>query len=123
SRCRMSRWFILMRSSFDSASEWYGSANRLPRGSSNGCMKKNRYFFFACAMMAPTLSHLHDDLDRILDTLGCVADRGRHLLQREAVRVEKLRRETLLRHQRRRPAGRAPALAADAKHVDVVADQ
>ncbi len=45
----MLRCFILMRSSFDSASEWYGSANRLPRGSSNGCMKRNRYFFFVCA--------------------------------------------------------------------------
>ena len=66
---------------------------------------------------------LHHDLDRVVDPVAGVADRGRHLGEREGVGVDQLRLEALLRDQRRGAVRRAPAFAADAEDVDVVAHE
>src|SRR6266571_8112895 len=66
-------------------------------------------------------ARLHHHLDRVLDAVLGVADRGRQVVEREGVGVDLGRVETLLRHERPRAVGRALALAADAIEVDVVA--
>src|SRR2546423_2093309 len=69
------------------------------------------------------LADLHDHLDRVLDALARVADRGGHFGQGKGVGMDQLRVEALLRHQRRGSVSGALALAADAENVDVVAHE
>src|SRR5439155_19414841 len=66
---------------------------------------------------------LHDHLDRVLDALARIADRGRHLTEWEGVGVYEFRVEALLRHQSGGAVCRALALAANPKDVDVVAHE
>src|SRR5215472_3752402 len=68
-------------------------------------------------------SVLHHDLDRVLDPVAGVADRGRHFRQGEGVGVDQLRLEALLCDQRGGAVRRALAFAADAEDVDVVAHE
>src|SRR5713226_3774184 len=66
---------------------------------------------------------LDDDLDRILDAFAGVAQRGRKILECEGVGVNLGRIEALLRHERLGAMRGALAFAANAEHVDVVADE
>src|ERR1700722_11607696 len=62
---------------------------------------------------------LDHDLDRILDPLAGIFQRGRQILQREGVRMHLGRVKTLLRHERLGAMRRALAFAADAIDVEV----
>ncbi len=66
-------------------------------------------------------ARLHHHLDRILDAVLGVADRGRQIVERERVRVDLGGVEAFLGHEGLGAMGRALALAADAVDVDVVA--
>src|SRR5260370_22062457 len=68
-------------------------------------------------------AHLHDDLDRVVAPVSGIADGSRDFGERESVRVDDLCVEAPLRHQRRRAVRCAPALAADAEDIDVVAHE
>src|SRR5271168_3735232 len=63
---------------------------------------------------------LDHDLDRILDALAGIFQRGRQILEREGVGMHLGRVKTLLRHERLGAVRRALAFAADAVDVDVV---
>src|SRR5579863_2179393 len=60
------------------------------------------------------------DLDRVLDTLASIFQRGRQILQREGVGVHLGRIKTRLRHERLGAVRRALAFTADAVDVNVV---
>src|SRR5215831_3481936 len=66
-------------------------------------------------------ARLHHYLDRILDAVLGVADRGRQVVEREGVGVDLGGVEALLAHEGFGAVGRALAFAADAIDVDVVA--
>src|SRR5262245_9066936 len=63
---------------------------------------------------------LHNDLDRVLDAILGLADRGRKLLEWKGVGVNLGRVETLLPHIGFCAVRRALALAANAVDVDIV---
>src|SRR6185312_8116779 len=62
----------------------------------------------------------HHHLDRILDAILGIADRGRQIVEREGVRVDLGRIEALLPHEGFGAMRRALALAADAVEINVV---
>src|SRR6516164_7272384 len=66
-------------------------------------------------------TRLHHHLDRVLDAVLGVADRGRQVVEREGVGVDLGGVEALLAHESLGAVGRALAFAADAVDVDVVA--
>src|SRR5262250_1193407 len=66
-------------------------------------------------------ARLHHHLDRVLDPILGVADRGRQVVEREGVGVGLGGIEPLLGHEGLGAVGRALALAADAVEIDVVA--
>src|SRR6516162_7464007 len=66
-------------------------------------------------------TRLHHHLDRVLDAVLGVADRGRQVVEREGVGVDLASIEALLAHESLGAMGRALAFAADAVDVDVVA--
>src|SRR6516225_5204281 len=66
-------------------------------------------------------TRLHHHLDRVLDAVLGVADRGRQVVEREGVGVDLGGVEALLAHESLGAMGRALAFAADAVDVDVVA--
>src|SRR5262252_9899846 len=66
-------------------------------------------------------TRLHHHLDRVLDAVLGVADRGRQVVEREGVGVDLSGVEALLAHESFGAMGRALAFAADTRDVDVVA--
>src|SRR5215469_218115 len=66
-------------------------------------------------------ARLHHHLDRVLDAVLGVADRGRQVVEREGVGVDLAGVEALLAHERLGAMSRTLAFAADAVDVDVVA--
>src|SRR5262245_28829315 len=66
-------------------------------------------------------ARLHHHLDRVLDPVLGVADRGRQILEWEGMGVDLGGVEALLAHEGFGAMGRALALAADAVEVDIVA--
>src|SRR5215471_15927032 len=66
-------------------------------------------------------ARLHHHLDRVLDPVLGVADRGRQVAEREGVGVDLGGVEALLAHESFGAMGRALAFAADTVDVDVVA--
>src|SRR5215472_653307 len=66
-------------------------------------------------------TRLHHHLDRVLDAVLGVADRGRQVVEREGVGVDFGGVEALLAHESFGAVSRALAFAADAVDVDVVA--
>src|SRR5262245_11832804 len=66
-------------------------------------------------------ARLHHHLDRVLDAVLGVADRGRQVVEREGVGVDLGGVEALLAHESFGAMGRALAFPADTVDVDVVA--
>src|SRR5215468_9185658 len=66
-------------------------------------------------------TRLNHHLDRVLDAVLGVADRGRQVVEREGVGVDLAGVEALLAHERLGAMSRTLAFAADAVDVDVVA--
>src|SRR5215813_4602094 len=66
-------------------------------------------------------ARLHHHLDRVLDAVLGVADRGRQVVEREGVGVDLAGVEALLAHESLGAMGRALAFAADAVDINVVA--
>src|SRR5882762_7001032 len=69
------------------------------------------------------LMHLDDDLDRIVDALARIFDRGGDVCQRKGMRMDELRIKALLLHERARAMSGTLAFAANAEHVNVVAHE
>src|SRR5215469_13438498 len=66
-------------------------------------------------------ARLHHHLDRVLDAVLGVADRGRQVVEREGVGVDLAGVEALLAHESLGAMSRALAFPADTVDVDVVA--
>src|ERR1700749_1768847 len=69
------------------------------------------------------LTDLNHNFDCILDSLACVSDRGWHIREREAMRMDHLRVEAFLSHERSSSMRRTFAFTANAEDVNVVANK
>src|SRR5580658_9499456 len=74
-------------------------------------------------MALPSMPDLDDDLDRVVDALARIFERGRQLIESEAVGVDELGIEALLLHQSHGAMRGALTFAPDAINIDVVANE
>ncbi len=86
-----------------------------------GTLCSSPLFRGTCNRVRSTVRHHH--LNRVVDTLPRIAQRGRKIGERECVGVDLCRVEALLGHQFQGAMGGAAALATNAEDINVVSHE